>query len=63
MFEHAGLEVEALEHFDKPIEFQPWLDRVGCTGDDAERVRELLVDRIEDGWVRLERIALKGRKR
>ena len=62
MFEHAGLEVEEVEHFDKPIEFQPWLDRVHCAGDDAGRVRELLADRIEDGWVRLERIALKGRK-
>jgi SAM-dependent methyltransferase len=62
MFQHAGLEVEEVEHFDKPIEFQPWLDRVDCTGDDAERARELLADRIEDGWVRLDRIALKGRK-
>jgi len=62
MFEHAGLEVEEVEHFDKPIEFQPWLDRVDCAGDEADRVRELLADRIEDGWVRLERIALKGRK-
>jgi hypothetical protein len=62
MFEASGLEVEAVERFDKPIEFQPWLDRVGCAGDDAERVRELLGDRIEDGWVRLGRIALKGRK-
>jgi SAM-dependent methyltransferase len=62
MFERAGLEVEAVEHFDKPIEFQPWLDRVGCEGEDAERVRELLADRIEDGWVQLDRIALKGRK-
>jgi len=62
MFEHAGLEVEEVEHFDKPIEFEPWLDRVDCTGDDAERVRKLLADRIEDGWVRLDRIALKGLK-
>jgi SAM-dependent methyltransferase len=63
MFEGAGLEVEEVERFDKPIEFQPWLDRVGCEGEDADRVRELLEDRIdEDGWVRLERIALKGRK-
>jgi SAM-dependent methyltransferase len=62
MFEGAGLEVEEVQHFDKPIEFQPWLDRVGCEGEDAARVRELLADRIEDGWVRLERIALKGRK-
>jgi SAM-dependent methyltransferase len=62
LFENAGLEVVAVEHFDKPIEFQPWLDRAGCTGADADRVRELLADRIEDGWVRLERIALEGRK-
>jgi SAM-dependent methyltransferase len=63
MFEHAGLEVVEVEHFDKPIEFQPWLDRVGCGGEDAERVSALLADRIEGGWVRLERIALKGRRR
>jgi SAM-dependent methyltransferase len=62
MFGGAGLEVEAVERFDKPIEFQPWLDRAGCEGEDAERVRALLADRIEDGWVRLDRIALKGRK-
>jgi SAM-dependent methyltransferase len=62
MFESAGLRVDDVQRFDKPIEFQPWLDRVGCERDDAERVRELLADRIEDGWVRLERIALKGLK-
>ena len=62
MFESAGLRVDDVRHFDKPIEFQPWLDRVGCEGGDAQRVRELLADRIDDGWVRLERIALKGLK-
>jgi SAM-dependent methyltransferase len=60
MFEAAGLRIEDVRHFDKPIEFQPWLDRVGCEGEDAQRVRDLLADRIEDGWVRLDRIALKG---
>ncbi len=63
MFDQAGLTVEDVRHFDKPIELQPWLDRVGCHGEDADRVRELLADRTEDGWVRLERIALRGRKR
>jgi len=62
MFAAAGLDVEDVQRFDKPIEFHPWLDRVGCEGEDAERVRELLADRIEDGWVQLDRIALKGRK-
>jgi SAM-dependent methyltransferase len=63
LFEQAGLAVEDVRHFDKPIELEPWLDRVGCEGEDAARVRELLADRTEDGWVRLDRIALKGVKR
>ena len=29
---------------------------------DASRVRELLADRIEDGWIRLDRIALRAAK-
>jgi SAM-dependent methyltransferase len=62
LFEEAGLTVEEVQHFDKPIELEPWLDRAGCVGEDAARVRGLLADRIEDGWVRLDRIALKGRK-
>jgi ubiquinone/menaquinone biosynthesis C-methylase UbiE len=61
-FEEAGLRVEEVEHFDKPIELEPWLERAGCTGREAERVRELLAERIRDGWVTLDRIALKGRK-
>ena len=63
MFDDAGLDVEDVQRFDKPIELQPWLDRVGCEGEDAERVRRLLADRIEDGWVQLDRIAVKGVKR
>ena len=62
MLGDAGVEVEEVRRFDKPIELQPWLDRVGCEGEVAERVRELLADRIEGGWVQLDRIALKGRK-
>jgi SAM-dependent methyltransferase len=62
MFAAAGLDVEDVRRLDKPIEFQPWLDRVGCEGEDAERVRDLLADRIEDGWVALDRIAIKGSK-
>src|SRR5438477_6574636 len=62
MLEQAGLVVEEVERFDKPIELEPWLARTGCDGADAERVRELLADRSEGGWVRLDRIALKGVK-
>jgi hypothetical protein len=49
--------------FDFPIEFEPWLERTECRGADAERVRSLLADRIDDGWIALERIALLARPR
>jgi ubiquinone/menaquinone biosynthesis C-methylase UbiE len=62
LFERAGLQVEAVERFAKQIELEPWLARAGCVGDEAERVRELLADRVEDGRLTLDRVALKGRK-
>jgi SAM-dependent methyltransferase len=58
--EAAGLRVEDVRHFDKPIELQPWLDRCGCAGAEAERVVELLGDRVQGDHVVLDRIALKG---
>jgi SAM-dependent methyltransferase len=61
-FEGAGLTVVEARRVDRPIRFGPWLERSGCTGVDAERVRELLADRIEDDWITLDRIALLGRK-
>jgi SAM-dependent methyltransferase len=59
-FEDAGLRVEQVEFFEKPIELEPWLERAGCAGRDAERVRELMAGRIADGRVTLDRISLKG---
>jgi len=63
LFDRAGLEVEEARTMQRGIRFEPWLERTGCTGENAERVRELLADRIDDGLYRLDRIALKGRKR
>lgn len=63
LFADAGLEVEAVERFERWIPLEPWLERAGCVGGEAERVRELLADRIADGKLLIERIALKGRKR
>lgn len=62
LFEGAGLAVEAVELEDKRIELEPWLERAGCEGEEAAHVRELLADRIDDGYLRLDRIILKGRK-
>jgi SAM-dependent methyltransferase len=62
LFAEAGLEVEAFEREEKRVELGPWLERSGCTGDEAARVRELLADRIEDGKLRLDRAIFKARK-
>jgi SAM-dependent methyltransferase len=62
LLEHAGVAVEDVRLFAKPIELEPWLARAGCEDEEAARVRGLLADRIRDGWVTLDRIALKGRK-
>jgi SAM-dependent methyltransferase len=62
LFEQAGLRVEDVRLFDVWIELEPWLERAGCVGRDAERVRELLADRIDGGRLALTRIALRGRK-
>jgi ubiquinone/menaquinone biosynthesis C-methylase UbiE len=63
LFADAGLRVEELRHLDKPIEVEPWLERAGCHGEEAQRVRELLGDRIADGWITLDRLAIRGRRK
>jgi ubiquinone/menaquinone biosynthesis C-methylase UbiE len=62
LLESAGLRIEEVRRLPKQIEVEPWLDRAGTPGSDADRVRQLLADRIEDGWVTLDRIAILGRK-
>jgi SAM-dependent methyltransferase len=63
LFAQAGLEVEAFEREEKRVELDPWLERAGCTGAEAERVRQLLADRIQDGQLRLDRGIFKARRR
>ncbi len=60
-FAGAGLDVEEVRIFDFPIEFGPWLERTGCTGPDADRVRALLESRVSGAEVVFERIALLAR--
>jgi SAM-dependent methyltransferase len=62
LFAGAGLEVEEAIVGERRISFEPWLERTGCAGDDAARVRALVADRVEDGQLRIDRIALKGKK-
>ncbi|HUK45286.1 MAG TPA: hypothetical protein VLV28_08320, partial [Gaiellaceae bacterium] len=60
LFASSGIEVEEVRTFDFPLELESWLERTACQGDDAALVRELLADRIDGGFVTLERIALRG---
>jgi SAM-dependent methyltransferase len=62
-FDEAGLEVVERAQLERPLEIEPWLARAGCHGAEAERVRELLAPRIEDGWMRLPTLVLKGVRR
>jgi SAM-dependent methyltransferase len=61
-FELAGLEIAEQKHFTRPLEIEPWLARVECTGEDAARVRELLGDRVVDGSMPLPTLVIKGTK-
>jgi SAM-dependent methyltransferase len=62
LFEDVGLGIDDVRFLPQRVELEPWLERAGCTGDAAARVRGLTADRTEDGWVTLERLALKGVK-
>jgi SAM-dependent methyltransferase len=58
--EGAGARIEVVETIPHPIELQGWLDRAGCAGADAERVRELVADRTDGGRIVLDRLVIKA---
>jgi SAM-dependent methyltransferase len=62
-FELAGLEVAEERFMERPLEVGPWLARTETPSAAAAQVRELLGDRIADGWMKLPTLVLKGVKR
>ena len=58
--EAAGAEVEAVRVLDVRIELEARLERTGCAGGDAARVRELLAGRTWGGQLAMRRIALRA---
>jgi ubiquinone/menaquinone biosynthesis C-methylase UbiE len=62
LLEGAGLTVEEVRILEKSRPADAWLERAGCVGDEAARVKELLGDRIADGRFVDRKILLKGRK-
>jgi SAM-dependent methyltransferase len=61
-FELAGLRVSDERLMQRPLEIEPWLERAGTPEEDRPRVRELLGDRITDGWMDLPTLVIKGVK-
>src|SRR3954452_22193726 len=61
-FELAGLRISDERYLQRPLEIQPWLDRTQTPQDQQARVRELLGDRVEDGWMNLPTLVIKGLK-
>ncbi len=61
MLTNAGLEVEQVAHFQRRPVADDWLARVETAEADAARVRELLGDCIEDGFLTLQTIVIKAR--
>jgi SAM-dependent methyltransferase len=62
--EAAGLTVERAGRYPKRHPLEPWLARVGCTGDTAVRVRELLGHRMapnEPVWLDT-KLLIRGRR-
>ena len=60
----VGLEVEERRLFEKVHPLEDWLARTGCEGEEAERVKELLADRMTDdgaAWKDV-KLILKARK-
>jgi SAM-dependent methyltransferase len=61
-FELAGLRVTDERQLNRPLEIEPWLDRAGTPDDEKATVRELLGDRVKDGWMDLPTLVLRGDK-
>jgi SAM-dependent methyltransferase len=61
-FELAGLQIADERFLQRPLEIQPWLDRTQTPPEQQARVRELLGDRIQDGWMNLPTLVIKGLK-
>jgi SAM-dependent methyltransferase len=63
LFGGVGLVVEEARRVDKTLRVGPWLERCDCTAEEAERVRALLADRIDESdLITLDRVALMAVK-
>ena len=61
-FVAAGLDAERVELLERKRDVEDWLARVDTPEDDAQRVKELLGERVADGTMTFPSIVVKGRK-
>jgi SAM-dependent methyltransferase len=58
--QQAELVVDELQTLPHEIDFDSWLRRTGCDGEEAQRVRELWGPRVAHGRLTLDKIAIKA---
>jgi SAM-dependent methyltransferase len=58
----AGLGLDDVRFLEHRIDLAAWLARTGCEGDEAVRVVELLADRVADGFLTLDKVAIRAVK-
>ena len=58
--EEAGLTIEAVRGFAHSFGLAAWLERTGCSGETAERVEELLGERVSEGRLTLDKVAIRS---
>ncbi|HEX5468589.1 MAG TPA: class I SAM-dependent methyltransferase [Gaiellaceae bacterium] len=61
-FAAAGLDIEEERILPRDVGFADYLERTGCGGEEADRVRALLGDHVEGDTFHLTAVALNGRK-
>jgi SAM-dependent methyltransferase len=60
--DEAGLGIDDVRFFAHSFDFGAWLERTGCGGEEAVRVGELFGDRVADGRLTLDKIAIRAVK-
>jgi SAM-dependent methyltransferase len=58
----AGLDANEVRFLESTFDYEAWLARTGCVGEDAVAAAELLGDRVVDGRLTLDKIAILATK-
>jgi len=62
LLDEAALSVAEVQLLAHSFDFTAWLERTGCRGDEAVGVEALLGDRVADGRLTLDKLAIKAVK-